>query len=226
MCPTAATVNGRILPTPVLTNYLKFYFQLNNSRLVVLSSCRLVALSPCCLLRTHYANALKLLICPANQYSNVSDLSVLAPGPLLFSSSSLSQVAPSSKPTPIHQQSPPPPSPPTPTPTPRVMSLSDSFAIPDVSGSDLDDVDSLPSTSTEDFDSDEEYEDAQREWETSIQQLELLLTMIIIPFAGKYFGRKFAYWSMSSHHSSRACLGSDNSSQAGQDTWSGYITSR
>lgn len=75
------------------------------------------------------------------------------------------------------------------------MSLSDSFAIPDVSGSDNDDLDSLPSTSTESFDSDEDYADAQREWEASIQQLELLLTMIIIPFAGKYFGRKFAYWS-------------------------------
>ena len=75
------------------------------------------------------------------------------------------------------------------------MSLSESFAIPDVSGSDNDDIDSLPSTSTESFDSDEDYDDAQREWEASIQQLELLLTMIIIPFAGKYFGRKFSYWS-------------------------------
>ena len=75
------------------------------------------------------------------------------------------------------------------------MSLSESFSIPDIPGSDNDEIDSLPSTSTEGFDSDEDdYEDAQREWETSIQQLELLLTMIIIPFAGKYFGRKFAYW--------------------------------
>ena len=81
------------------------------------------------------------------------------------------------------------------------MSLSESFSIPDIPGgsdndNDNDEIDSLPSTSTEGFDSDddEDYEDAQREWETSIQQLELLLTMILIPFAGKYFGRKFAYW--------------------------------
>ena len=80
------------------------------------------------------------------------------------------------------------------------MSLSESFSIPDIPGSEDndDEIDSLPSTSTEDFDSDDDadYEDAQREWETSMQQLELLLTMILIPFAGKYFGRKFAYWSM------------------------------
>ncbi|KAI0183686.1 hypothetical protein EV127DRAFT_486888 [Xylaria flabelliformis] len=75
------------------------------------------------------------------------------------------------------------------------MSLSDSFAIPDVSVSDIDDIDSLPSTSTESFDSDEDDYDAQKEWEQSLEQLQLLLTMILVPFAGKYFGRKFAYWS-------------------------------
>ncbi|KAI0551590.1 hypothetical protein F4679DRAFT_131873 [Xylaria curta] len=75
------------------------------------------------------------------------------------------------------------------------MSLSDSFAIPDVSVSDIDDIDSLPSTSTESFESDEDDYDAQKEWEQSLEQLQLLLTMILVPFAGKYFGRKFAYWS-------------------------------
>ncbi|KAI1443253.1 hypothetical protein ABKA04_003996 [Annulohypoxylon sp. FPYF3050] len=74
------------------------------------------------------------------------------------------------------------------------MSLSDSFTIPDVHDSDNDEVDSLPSTSTESFVSDDDY-DAQREWEQSIEQLQLLLTMILVPFAGKYLGRKFAYWS-------------------------------
>jgi len=39
--------------------------------------------------------------------------------------------------------------------------------------------------------------DAQREWEASLEQLQLLLTMVIVPFAGKYLGRKFAYWSRS-----------------------------
>ncbi|KAI0134753.1 hypothetical protein BJ170DRAFT_591713 [Xylariales sp. AK1849] len=75
------------------------------------------------------------------------------------------------------------------------MSLSDSFAMPDVSVSDDDDVDSLPSTTTDSYGSDDSDFDAQREWERSLEQLQLLLTMILVPFAGKYFGRKFAYWS-------------------------------
>jgi hypothetical protein len=36
--------------------------------------------------------------------------------------------------------------------------------------------------------------DADKEWKESLQQLELLLSMVIVPYAGKYFGRKFAYW--------------------------------
>ncbi|KAI1851061.1 hypothetical protein JX266_003726 [Neoarthrinium moseri] len=75
------------------------------------------------------------------------------------------------------------------------MSLSDSFAMPDASVSDNDDIDSLPSSTTDSFSSEDEDYDAQREWERSLEQLQLLLTMILVPFAGKYFGRKFAYWS-------------------------------
>lgn len=65
--------------------------------------------------------------------------------------------------------------------------------------SDSEDVASLPSESTtssdlEEFDS--EYSDAEEEWRESIEQLELLLTMVLVPFVGKYFGRKCAYWGM------------------------------
>jgi len=75
------------------------------------------------------------------------------------------------------------------------MSLSDSFHVADIPAIDRDDdIDSLPSSSTESFESDDDF-DAQKEWEASLEQLQLLLTMIIVPFAGKYFGRKFAYWS-------------------------------
>ena len=72
-------------------------------------------------------------------------------------------------------------------------------------------VDSLPSLSTDEIDSDSDDgqdngrrrrrggqlsdSDAQREWERSLQQLQLLLTMVLVPFVGKYLGRKFAYWS-------------------------------
>lgn len=79
------------------------------------------------------------------------------------------------------------------------MSLSDSFSMPDAPASDHDEIDSLPSTSTESFESEDDY-DAQREWEQSLEQLQLLLTMILVPFAGKYFGRKFAYWSTVSRY--------------------------
>lgn len=71
------------------------------------------------------------------------------------------------------------------------------------SSNEHDDLDSLPSSiDSSDLDS-EESSDAQKEWEESLQQLELVLTMVIIPYAGKYFGRKFAYYSESTGASSK-----------------------
>lgn len=59
-----------------------------------------------------------------------------------------------------------------------------------------DDLDSLPSISSGLLSSETaDSADAQQEWEESLEQIQLLLTMVIVPFAGKYFGRKFAYWS-------------------------------
>lgn len=66
-----------------------------------------------------------------------------------------------------------------------------------------DDLDSLPSISSGVLSSETaDSADAQREWEESLEQVQLLLTMVLVPFAGKYLGRKFAYWSRSSlsHH--------------------------
>ena len=66
-------------------------------------------------------------------------------------------------------------------------------------GSESDDeIASLPSESTSD-DSDldtlsDDYSDAEAEWRESIEQLELLLSMVLVPFIGKYLGRKCAYW--------------------------------
>ena len=60
-----------------------------------------------------------------------------------------------------------------------------------------DEIDSLPdSAPSDDIDDDEEQEesDAEKEWKESLQQLELILTMVLVPYAGKYFGRKCAYW--------------------------------
>jgi hypothetical protein len=82
-------------------------------------------------------------------------------------------------------------------------SVSDSFYQPSQDES-ADEVDSLPSSDdSSDFESEEEARErrgnAQKEWEESLQQLELVLTMVIVPYAGKYFGRKFAYWGMCFH---------------------------
>ena len=73
-----------------------------------------------------------------------------------------------------------------------------SLLYPSTSGSD-DDIDSLPESPTDSDDvtvseSDFEESDAEKEWKESLQQLELLLSLVIVPYMGKYFGRKFAYW--------------------------------
>lgn len=62
-----------------------------------------------------------------------------------------------------------------------------------------DDVDSLPESEPDSDDvtiSDSDYDDsdADRQWKESLEQLELLLSMVLVPYAGKYFGRKFAFW--------------------------------
>jgi hypothetical protein len=58
-----------------------------------------------------------------------------------------------------------------------------------------DDVDSLPSDSSNSDIFSEADSEAQEEWERSLEQVQLLLTMILVPWVGKLFGRKFAYWS-------------------------------
>ena len=83
------------------------------------------------------------------------------------------------------------------------MSMSDSHdsqsyvhTVSPTSSSSPDVIDSLPSSpSSSDIDSSaDEESDAEREWKESLQQLELLLTMVVVPYVGKYFGRKCAYW--------------------------------
>ena len=62
---------------------------------------------------------------------------------------------------------------------------------------DPDEIDSLPeSAESDDIESEDDLEesDAEKEWKESLQQLELLLTMVVVPYVGKYFGRKCAYW--------------------------------
>src|SRR6266478_6003025 len=55
----------------------------------------------------------------------------------------------------------------------------------------LDTSDSLSDSS---LDLDEDALLAQQEWEESIEQLQKLLSLVLLPMAGKYFGRNFSYW--------------------------------
>ncbi|KAK7744480.1 hypothetical protein SLS53_003364 [Cytospora paraplurivora] len=75
------------------------------------------------------------------------------------------------------------------------MSASDSYITDMAASEDNDDLDSLPSISSGVLSSEADSTDAQKEWEESLEQIQLLLTMIVVPFAGKFLGRKFAYWS-------------------------------
>ena len=76
--------------------------------------------------------------------------------------------------------------------------------------SDLEDLPS-PSTSSSESSIDEVNDhgesDAEREWRESLQQLELLLTMVLVPYIGKYFGRKAAYWGESKRMRSDTWIG-------------------
>jgi Mitochondrial import 2 len=53
----------------------------------------------------------------------------------------------------------------------------------------LDDISSDTS-----YDADEDYRLAQQEWEESLQQLHQLLTVVLMPFLGKWLGRRWSYW--------------------------------
>jgi hypothetical protein len=44
------------------------------------------------------------------------------------------------------------------------------------------------------WDSEEEQRRAQQEWEESIKQLNLALQIMVLPFFGKWLGRKWSYW--------------------------------
>ncbi|TDL28720.1 hypothetical protein BD410DRAFT_681677, partial [Rickenella mellea] len=43
------------------------------------------------------------------------------------------------------------------------------------------------------YDSDEDYRIAQQEWEDSLQQLQLLISVFLMPFVGKWLGRKWSH---------------------------------
>lgn len=46
------------------------------------------------------------------------------------------------------------------------------------------------------YDSEEEYRLAQQEWEETVQQLHLLVSVVVLPFFGKYLGRRWSQWGL------------------------------
>lgn len=59
-----------------------------------------------------------------------------------------------------------------------------------------DDTSSLGSylSSEDSFDSEDQSALIQEEWEESMRQIEAVLSVIILPFFGKWWGRRFAFW--------------------------------
>ncbi|KAJ7357254.1 hypothetical protein DFH08DRAFT_688086 [Mycena albidolilacea] len=53
----------------------------------------------------------------------------------------------------------------------------------------LDDVSSQAS-----YDSDEDFRLAQQEWEESLHQLQQLVSIVLLPFFGKWLGRRWSQW--------------------------------
>ncbi|KAF8167790.1 hypothetical protein B0H34DRAFT_683049, partial [Crassisporium funariophilum] len=49
------------------------------------------------------------------------------------------------------------------------------------------------SSATSSYDSDEEYRLAQEEWEESLNQLQQLVAVVLLPFVGKWFGRRCSH---------------------------------
>ncbi|KAM0752876.1 hypothetical protein T439DRAFT_323485 [Meredithblackwellia eburnea MCA 4105] len=54
--------------------------------------------------------------------------------------------------------------------------------------------DSSSSDSTNSWDSDYVAQQNQLQWEESMRQLQLLFSVVVLPYAAKWAGRKWAYW--------------------------------
>lgn len=72
-------------------------------------------------------------------------------------------------------------------------------------------VASLDSSSASSYNSDEEYRLAQEEWEESLEQLKQLVSVVLLPFVGKWMGRRWSHWGI--RHSDLFSLPADHSTQ-------------
>ena len=58
-------------------------------------------------------------------------------------------------------------------------------------------LDTISNPSDDSYDSDEDDRLAEQEWRESIQQLQQLLSIVLLPYLGKWLGRRWSYWGMS-----------------------------
>jgi hypothetical protein len=58
-------------------------------------------------------------------------------------------------------------------------------------------LDLSSSSSETSYDSDEGFRLAQKEWEESLEQLQQLLSVVLLPFIGKWLGRRWSQWGAS-----------------------------
>jgi hypothetical protein len=55
---------------------------------------------------------------------------------------------------------------------------------------------SIDSYFSSDDSDDEEYRLAQQEWEESLEQLAQIASVVLLPFLGRWLGRRWSYWGM------------------------------
>ncbi len=55
---------------------------------------------------------------------------------------------------------------------------------------------SIDSYFSSDLSDDEEYRLAQQEWEESLEQLAQIVSVVLLPFLGRWLGRRWSYWGM------------------------------
>ena len=57
-----------------------------------------------------------------------------------------------------------------------------------------DSVVSIDSYFSSDDSDDEEHRLAQQEWEESLEQLAQVVSVVLLPFLGRWLGRRWSYW--------------------------------
>ena len=74
-----------------------------------------------------------------------------------------------------------------------------SCATSDMPRTSISSLGSSSNSSDDGYDSDEELRLAQQEWEENVRQLQLLVSVVLLPYVGKFLGRKWA-------HSGKWCI--------------------